>query len=57
MEEAIACICDFPDTCGGLGSLSCGGGGGDLCVCECGGEIGCLGCNECEDDDWADEDE
>jgi len=57
MEEAIACICDFPDTCGGLGSLSCGGCGGDLCVCECGGEIGCLGCNECEDDDWADEDE
>lgn len=58
-----ACICEWPDTCGGLGSLSCDGCGGDNCVCICGGEMPCFGCEDCEgkspDDefDWDEDDE
>jgi hypothetical protein len=47
----MRCECDWPATCGGLGVLVCGGCGGDLCVCPCGGEESCDGCAECEDDD------
>lgn len=46
-----ACICDWPDGCGGIGMLYCEGCGGDLCVCLCGGESECYGCEECRPDD------
>lgn len=52
------CLCDFADTCGGLGVIYCDGCGGDLCVCACGGELECPGCDECpdrDDDDFDDE--
>lgn len=57
------CICDFYETCNNLGVLHCKGCGGDLCVCTCGGEIDCYGCEDCEDerdggddgDDWTEE--
>ena len=29
----MACICDWPDECSGLGIIECDGCGGDLCVC------------------------
>lgn len=47
------CMCEFPNTCGGTGVLYCDGCGGDQCVCTCGGEGECIGCEECEgtDDD------
>jgi hypothetical protein len=52
------CVCEFPSTCGGLGSLTCEGCGGDLCVCRCGGEADCPGCEDCDrDDDDYDEDD
>lgn len=41
-------MCDFPAGCGGLGTLHCTGCGGDLCICTCGGETECDGCDECE---------
>ncbi len=47
-----ACICDFPDNCGGLGVVDCSGCGGDQCVCAaCNGQgrQECEGCGECED--------
>lgn len=43
------CICDFPDTCSGSGFVSCGGCGGDLCICLCGGHSECYGCGMCDD--------
>jgi hypothetical protein len=50
------CICDFPKDCAGLGVLFCDGCGGDLCVCRCGGEMDCPGCECCATtldlDDW-----
>lgn len=42
-----ACICEWPDGCGGIGTLYCDGCGGDQCVCFCGGEFPCDGCDEC----------
>lgn len=42
-------MCEFPETCGGLGVLICDGCGGDTCVCHCGGEAECPGCPECND--------
>jgi len=51
-----ACICDWPPDCGGTGTLQCGGCGGDLCVCRCGGEMPCDGCSECAEDPWAEDD-
>lgn len=56
------CICDWPDECSGLGSLQCEGCGGDICVCPCGGEAACPGCEYCEDggefgEDFEDEDD
>lgn len=44
----LDCICEWPDGCAGLGVLYCDGCGGDLCVCGCGGESQCFGCDECE---------
>jgi len=43
------CMCEWPDGCAGLGVLQCRGCGGDLCVCTCGGEIECDGCEDCSD--------
>jgi hypothetical protein len=51
----MKCICDWPDTCGGVGILFCDGCGGDTCVCTCGGEMEC-DCHECEDKYDFDED-
>ena len=51
MANGFSCICDFPNGCGGLGILLCNGCGGDLCVCLCGGEAECFGCEECEYED------
>ncbi len=45
------CICEWPETCAGLGVLNCEGCGGDLCVCQCGGEMSCSWCPECADDE------
>ena len=61
MSEAIRpgskeCICDWPDFCGGSGTLRCEGcdhgapnvrSRGDLCVCRCGGIAKCPGCHDC----------
>ena len=41
------CGCEFPDSCSGLGTLECLGCGGDICVCICGGELPCPGCDAC----------
>ena len=55
-DELVAeCICDFSGSCGGLGILMCEGCGGDLCVCCCGGETECFGCDECGEDWFEDE--
>lgn len=43
------CICEWPDDCGGIGTIYCDGCGGDQCVCRCGGELPCPGCDECPD--------
>jgi hypothetical protein len=59
------CVCEFDlEDCGGTGVIECEGCGGDQCVCSCGGEIACPGCDLCEeheddedDDDFADEEE
>ncbi len=50
------CICDWPDGCGGSGMLMCDGCGGDTCVCTCGGEMDCCGCEECADGEIYDHD-
>lgn len=44
------CICDFPRDCAGLGMLLCEGCGGDMCVCPCGGDMDCPGCEACATD-------
>lgn len=46
-----ACICEWPECCGGSGIIICEGCGGDLCVCRCGGEDQCPGCEDCDDGD------
>jgi hypothetical protein len=46
------CGCDWPDDCAGLGVLHCKGCGGDLCICKCGGELDCDGCDLCG---WGDD--
>jgi hypothetical protein len=45
------CGCEWPDQCGGTGMLQCLGCSGDSCVCGCGGEMPCVGCDLCEPDD------
>ena len=47
MSDRFQCCCDFPEDCGGSGVLLCDGCGGDLCVCRCGGETECYGCDAC----------
>jgi hypothetical protein len=42
------CMCEWPDGCCGTGTLYCDGCGGDICVCRCGGEMPCFGCEWCE---------
>lgn len=42
------CICEWEGGCGGAGVLHCSGCGGDLCVCACGGEMDCDGCEDCD---------
>lgn len=49
---ADECICEWPADCGGSGGLNCQGCGGDLCVCVCGGESECFGCEMCPGDDF-----
>jgi hypothetical protein len=49
MARRARCICDWPDDCGGTGVLMCDGCGGDQCVCTCGGEMECYGCEACGD--------
>jgi len=44
----MACICDWPRECSGTGIINCDGCGGDQCVCTCGGEVSCPGCDYCE---------
>lgn len=45
------CLCEFRAGCGGLGTLVCQGCGGDLCICICGGETECFGCEDCDHGD------
>lgn len=45
------CLCTFPTDCAGTGLLICEGCGGDQCVCRCGGERPCQGCDWCEPPD------
>lgn len=42
------CMCDWGDGCAGTGTIHCRGCGGDLCVCRCGGEMECYGCEDCD---------
>lgn len=51
------CMCIWTDGCGGSGLLMCAGCGGDLCICRCGGETECPGCDECRDADGGFEDD
>lgn len=44
------------DGCGGTGILHCYCGG-DMCVCGNNGETECLGCGDCDDSDYASDDE
>ena len=49
------CLCEWPEAGGGTGCLQCEGCGGDQCVCTCGGECECFGCEDCadrEDEDY-----
>lgn len=47
----LACDCEWPAKCDGLGNVECVGCGGDLCTCPCGGHLECLGCVACEDEE------
>ena len=55
----MSCICEWPSRCGGTGMLQCEGCGGDLCVCECGGDFECFGCPDCSDwdEDWLEDED
>ena len=47
------CMCEWEAGCSGTGVLHCRGCGGDLCVCVCGGETECEGCEWCDGgDSW-----
>lgn len=50
------CMCGWPVNCGGSGVMHCIGCGGDLCVCRCGGEGDCPGCEYCDPRDDDDDD-
>ncbi len=48
LSEDFECECEWPARCGQMG-LQCEGCGGDLCVCPCGGESACFGCDDCDE--------
>jgi hypothetical protein len=50
MRAVRDCFCMWPAEleCDGLGVIVCEGCGGDQCVCRCGGEMPCPGCDYCE---------
>lgn len=50
MTRAFVCGCEFDDDCNGAGTIYCVGCGGDLCICMCGGERPCEGCDWCTGD-------
>lgn len=50
LGTTIECGCEF-DTCNGTRFLHCQGCGGDLCICTCGGEAECYGCDDCRPED------
>jgi hypothetical protein len=44
------CMCSWPNECAGTGVMHCSPPcGGDQCICACGGEGRCPGCEYCED--------
>jgi|FLYL01.1.fsa_nt_gi hypothetical protein len=45
-----SCICEFDTTCAGNRVRECSGCGGDHCICRCGGEVPCEGCEACFDE-------
>lgn len=46
----VDCMCTFDDECSGTGVVHCSPPcGGDLCICVCGGEGPCDGCDACEE--------
>lgn len=48
------CICEYPESCGGMGFLECEGCGGEFCVCGACDGYGCEdcpGCEECDDEE------
>jgi len=49
----MTCMCEWDSACSGLGTIYCLGCGGDQCVCRCGGETDCPGCENCEGDEYA----
>lgn len=53
VDPSADCMCRFRGGCGGLGVVDCRGCGGDCCICTCGGETECFGCEDCDigDDD------
>lgn len=45
------CMCILRGaTCAGTGVIECRGCGGDNCICTCGGEFDCEGCEDCVSD-------
>jgi hypothetical protein len=50
-DDDDECMCDFKGTCAGTGILECSPPcGGDQCICLCGGERECPGCDLCATD-------
>ena len=48
--EAMSCMCTF-EGCSGTGVAHCSPPcGGDQCICACGGEATCYGCDACDGD-------
>jgi hypothetical protein len=47
----VDCMCRFEKECSGTGVLHCAPPcGGDNCICVCGGERECDGCDNCDTD-------
>jgi hypothetical protein len=54
----VHCVCEWPKRpkppalpgflCNGTGIQHCNGCGGDQCICVCGGERECPGCDACD---------
>lgn len=51
VELVSDCMCEWDSACSGTGVIHCLGCGGDQCVCVCGGEADCPGCEACEGSD------